>query len=419
MDVKDSPLLGKVTACQACSAPTLELIIDFLPQPPVQAFLTPEALGEPEIHYPLDLYRCTTCDLVQLGYIPDPSVVFPHDYPYQSGMTRILREDFADLAANAADRYGLGPDKLVIDIGSNDGTLLKAFAEHGATVLGVEPTDIASIAEKNGVPTINEFFSDEVAHQIVADKGKAAIITAANVLAHVNNLGSFLRGVATLLDEDGVFVSESHYLLDLIQKLQYDTIYHEHLRFYGLRPLTRILEGAGFKVVDVQRVPTHGGSIRVWSTKNHEAAVAPAVAERQAEEEAYGLYEPQRLVEFAGRVRASKAALLAHIIDLRREGRRIVGVGAPARSSMLLNYSHLDADLIDYIVEPAGSLKNGLHTPGGRIPIVEESMMFDEQPDCALLLSWHIGEELRRSLQEKGFRGSFLIPLPEPRLIEA
>jgi SAM-dependent methyltransferase len=414
MDV-DEVVAGAVEHCEACGSSQLETVIDFSPQPPVQAFLRPDQLREPEVHYPLALLQCRECRLVQLGYALDPEIVFPKDYPYQTGLTRILVEDFADLVEQAVERLSLGEGDLAIDIGSNDGTLLKGYLPHGVGVLGIEPTDIAQIAQRNGVPTIQDYFTEEVASGIVAERGHAAVVSATNVVAHMPNLYPFLRGVRTLLKGGGLFVSESHYLLDLVQKLQYDTIYHEHLRFYALRPLTEILGRAGFTVVDCERVPTHGGSIRVWAVAG-EGRPSDRLERQIAEEQAFGLYDDARLEEFRDRIVESKRALSSLLLDLKRKGKSIVGVGAPARSTMLLNYCNIDRDILDYIVEPAGSLKNGLFTPASRIPIVEESRVFEDQPDYALLLSWHIADELIPKLRERGFAGGFVIPLPEPRV---
>lgn len=414
----DQVISGPVTACQGCGSGALETVIDFLPQPPVQSFLTAEGTRQPETHYPLSLLRCPGCDLVQLGYAVDQQIVFPRDYPYQTGMTRILVEDFKDLADKAVERFGLGEDALAVDIGSNDGTLLKGFQPHGLRVLGVEPTDIAQIAERNGVPTVQDYFTDELARRIVAEHGPASVVAATNVIAHMPNLYPFLRGIAELLPDGGVFVSESHYLLDLVERLQYDTIYHEHLRFYGLRPLTEILARAGFAVVDCERVPTHGGSIRVWAVKGEGGPPSERLEAQRREEDEYGLYEHERLEQFRDRIVSAKHGLLAELLRLRGAGKRIVGVGAPARSSMLLNYSRVDGDLLDYVVEPTGSLKIGLFTPASHIPIVDERRMLEEQPDYALMLSWHIAEELMPKLRQNGFRGGFVVPLPEPRVVE-
>ncbi len=410
--------LGAVTSCQACGSAELRLVVDFLPQPPVQAFLPPELLQEPETHYPVPLYSCPTCGLVQLGYVLPPDVVFPRDYPYQTGLTRILVESFGKLADDAAERFGLGSGDLAIDIGSNDGTLLKGYVPGGLRVLGIEPTDIADIAERNGVPTLKEFFSSEVASRVRREHGAAGVVSATNVLAHVPDVYDFLEGVSTLLDDGGVFVSDSHYLLDLVQRLQYDTIYHEHLRFYALPPLLGILDRAGFTVVDAERVPTHGGSIRVWARKGAGGEPSDRLRGLLDAEDEYGLSDPARLDEFRVRVVASKQRLLALLLELRAAGNRIVGVGAPARSSMLLNYCRIDGDLLDYVVEPEGSLKNGLYTPASRIPIVAEPRLFDEQPEYALMLSWHIAEELVPKLRERGYRGKAIVPLPEPRVVD-
>ena len=406
-----------MTECEGCNSAALETVVDFLPQPPVQAFLTEDGTREPETHYPLELLRCPACELVQLGYALDPAVVFPRDYPYQTGMTRNLVDNFRDLAEQGVARFGLREGDLAIDVGSNDGTLLKGYVPHGLRVIGVEPTDIAAIANANGVPTVQAYFDEEVARAIVEEHGRAAVVSATNVLAHVPNLYPFLRGIAELLEDGGVFVSESHYLLDLVQRLQYDTIYHEHLRFYGLRPLAAILEKAGFAAVDCERVPTHGGSIRVWAIKGGGDPSERLEVQRR-EEERYGLYDRERLDEFRTRIVGSKQRLLALLLLLKEEGSAVAGVGAPARSSMLLNYCHVDRDLVDYVVEPPGSLKNGLYTPGTHIPIVEEGRLLAEQPDVALMLSWHIADELMPKLRDAGFRGRFLVPLPEPVLVE-
>jgi len=410
--------IGAVTTCQGCAEHALETVIDFLPQPPVQAFLSPERLSQPETAYPLSLRRCSSCGLVQLGYVADPEVVFPRDYPYQTGMTRILVEVFGDLVDKAVDRYALTADDLAVDVGSNDGTLLKGYKRHGLRVLGVEPTDIARVAEANGIPTVQDYFSAAAGARIAAEHGEAAVISATNVLAHVPDVYDFLEGVASLLRDGGVFVSESHYLLDLVQKLQYDTIYHEHLRFYALRPLRDILSRAGFSVVDVERVPTHGGSIRVWAVKGS-ADAEPTVEQQLREEDGYGLHGAERLEDFRRRIVESKHGLLRTLLDLRGQGKRVVGIGAPARASMLLNYTKLDAELVEAIGEPPGSLKIGLHTPASHIPIVDEPTLLATQPDYALMLSWHIADELMPKLRERGFEGGFIVPLPEPKVIEA
>jgi SAM-dependent methyltransferase len=418
LGVERDAALGAVTACQVCGDVGLERFMVFGHQPPVHSLLTAEQLNEPEVTYPLDLLRCRACGLVQLGYVVDPRVAFPPEYPYRSGLTAILREDFRNLAESVMGRFGLGAEDLVVDIGSNDGTLLDAFRARGLRrVLGVEPTATARIAQEQGIPTLNEFFREELAERIVEEQGTARLVTAANVFAHVQALGSMLRGISRLLRDGGLFVSESHYLVDFLQGCQYDTIYHEHLRYYSLGVLVTLLERSGFSVVDAERIPTHGGSIRVYALKGA-AAPGARVAELLRMEERLGLQTPAPYEAFRRQALRAKRELAWLLTSLKREGHRIVGVGAPARASMLLNFSRVDADTVDYVVEKAGSLKIGLHLPGSHIPVVDEARLFEEQPAYALILSWHIGDELMRTLRAKGFRGRFILPLPDARVIE-
>jgi hypothetical protein len=260
-------VLGKITSCQGCGASALEPVLDLGHHAPCDSLLTEQMLGEPETHFPLVFCRCTSCGLAQLDYAAPPEVVFFPEYPYRTAMTGLLKEHFWSLTRDVTERLELGPEDLAIDIGSNDGTLLQGFQQEGVRVLGIEPTDIAKIAVNNDVPTVQEFFSEEVAEQVRAEHGPAGVVTGTNMFAHVNNLFPELRGVATLIGDDGAFVSESHYLLNLIEELQYDTIYHEHLRFYSLKPMIEIFNRAGFSIFDVERVPTHGGSIRVWADR--------------------------------------------------------------------------------------------------------------------------------------------------------
>lgn len=412
------PLYGVITHCQVCARAELGPIISFGHQPPVHSLLTAEQLREPETYFPTELVRCAGCGLVQLTYAVDPEVLFPREYPYQSGMTKVLRDNFAQLAAVVTERFGVNRVDLVIDIGSNDGTLLQYFRARGARVLGVEPTAIAAVAERNGVPTVNEFFNEDVARKILASHGKAKVVTAANVFAHVNNLGSVIRGIDVLLTEGGVFVSESHYLADLITGVQYDTIYHEHLRFYHLRPLISLLEMFGFNVIDAKRIPTHGGSIRVVAVKDKTVPPSDQLLSLRRAEEEMGLDRSETFDEFRARVVRAKQRLLGLLLRIREEGGRIVGIGAPARGSMLVNYCRIDRDLVDYIVEPRASLKVGLFMPGSHIPVCEEERLLAEAPSHALVLSWHIGQELMRKVRERGFRGLYILPLPEPRVVE-
>ncbi len=410
--IDKSAILGAIKNCQVCSG-NLETIINFGHHAPVNAFLTKDQLSEPEITYPLNWCRCTDCGLMQIDYIPDPHVVFPDEFPYRSAMTNTLKENFVSLAAILKDRFNLTNNDLVIDIGSNDGTLLQQF-KGAANVLGIEPTGVADIAIENGIPTIKKFFSEAVAREIITRYGKAKIVTATNVFAHINNPFQMTNGIMEMLTDDGIFISESQYILDILEKLEYDTVYHEHLRYYSLKSLMMLMEKSGFTVIDAERIPVHGGSIRVYAVKGRQTAKNLNEMLRKEEEQ----MTAQSYLKLRKRITDSKCKLQELLLSIKKEGNCIVGIGAPARGSMLLQYCRIDSDILDYTVERKGSLKIGLYTPGTHIPVVDEEKLFEEQPEYALLLSWNIGDEITRKLREKGFKGKFIMPLPEPRIIE-
>jgi hypothetical protein len=414
-DVRDV-VLGPITECQGCGAAALERVLDLGHHAPCDSLLTEELLRRPEQHFPLVFCRCTACGLAQIDYAPEPELVFFPEYPYRTAMTGLLREHFHSLTRDVVERLGFGPDDLAVDIGSNDGTLLQGFQQQGLRVLGVEPTDIARIAVDNGVPTIQAFFDENVAERIVDEHGPVSVVTGTNMFAHVNNLYPELRGIARMIGDDGAFVSESHYLVNLLEELQYDTIYHEHLRFYSVKPMLTIFERAGFSIFDVERVPTHGGSIRVWADRG-KREVSPRVAETVQLEEELGLYSGGAFTRFRDRVVASKLALLDLLVEARGQG-PIVGIGAPGRASTLLYYTGVTRELVDSIVELPGSLKIGQYTPGTHIPIVEESTLYERQPPTALVLSWHIADAILPKIRERGYRGRLIVPLPEPLIVE-
>jgi hypothetical protein len=350
-----------------------------------------------------------------LGLIVDPAVLFPPHYAYTSGTTRILRENFAELYQEVMRLYPIAKTDLAVDVGSNDGTLLSNFHNAGHRVCGVEPTDTHKLAREKGMATINAFFGPTAAAAVVEGHGKAKIVTATNVFAHIENVHEIVESILSMLDEDGLFISESHYLLPLIQTLQYDTIYHEHLRYYALQSLKYLLEMHGLEIVHARRIPTHGGSIRVYAARKGQRQVQPSVAAILAEEEIGLTWE--RFMDFRQRVSQSKLDLMAMLQGIRAKGQRIYGVGAPSRASTLVNYVGLDASIIDCVLEIQGSYKIGKMMPGTLIPVLEESKLFADQPDYALLFSWHIADELIPKLREKGYRGKFIVPLPTPVIV--
>lgn len=367
--------------------------------------------------YPLELLYCPDSHLVQIGCQVDPEVLFPPEYPYTSGTTRILRENFADLFEKCRDRLGVDGASFVIDVGSNDGTLLANFQAGGCRVLGIDPTDRAQLANERGIHSLQAFFSRETARSVVAEYGQARLVTATNVFAHIPDVDEVVAGILDILDESGVFVSESHYLLDLIGTLQYDTVYHEHLRYYSLHSLKFLLEKHGLEIFHVERIPTHGGSIRVFAARRGGYPVEPSVSNQLEEERRAGLLDPETYRRFAADVLQSKRDLLGLLRDVKASAGRIYGIGAPSRASTLIAYTGLDRETIDCVLEIPGSYKIGKYMPGTRIPVLEESALFSDQPEYALLFSWHIAGELIPRLTRKGFRGKYIVPLPSPRIV--
>lgn len=408
--------IGHQSRCQVCSSDGLETVLSLGHHPMVQAYLTESGLRDIEPTYPLHWCMCPACGLVQLDYIADPQVVFPLEYPYQTGMTNMLIRNFEQLAEELHGQSAFGPDDLVLDIGSNDGSLLRAFQNKGAKVLGIEPTDVAKLANERGIETVQAYLTLDVANEIVATHGKAKVITATNVFAHINNLSEIMEAIETLLTDDGVFVSESQYLMDIVEKIEVDTIYHEHLRFYALKPLQKLFESSGFTLVDAERISAAGGSIRVFAKKGS-LSVNDRVQTLIDAEVSAGLYDLESLRAFGERAIRAKHALMRLLIECKGKG-SIAAIGSPARSNTLLNFVKIDNQLIDYACEKGGHPKIGLFAPGSHIPVHDEQKLFAEQPPFALVLSWHIGDELVKKLRELGYRGTFIIPFPEPRLIE-
>ena len=403
---------GHIKCCQVCRSFDLQQVINLGFSAPCDSLLTHEMLNSPEKIYPLNLVRCRKCGLVQIDYAVNPSELFYSEYPYRSGITETLKKNLHKTAEHVVKTCALKSGSLVVDIGSNDGTVLEGFKMQGMRVLGVEPTNIANIAIENGIETINKFFSMGVAKEISEKHGDAAIITAANVFAHVSALSSFLKGVYELLNEDGLFVSESHYMLDILETLQYDSIYHEHLRFYLIKPLIELFEKSGFTLVNVERIPNYGGSIRVYAQKGLKRDVSSQVVELLALEEKLNAYEDKTYEEFSRKVQESRKNIRSLLVQLNNEGKKVIGIGCPGRAVTLLTYCGITPDLIPYIAEQNSSLKLGLYTPGTHIPVVDEKRMFEEQPDYGMMLSWHYAKPIAEKLKTRGLQSKIIVPLP-------
>ncbi len=405
-----------VECCQVCGHTPLDNVLSLGYMPPVNQMVPIGAVARQQPWYPTNLLHCRNCDLVQLGLAVDPAVIFPPEYPYTSGTTKLLRDNFADLHRESAAMLGLGADDLVVDIGSNDGTLLSNFKNGGHRVLGIEPTDVGDIANSKGIPTLKRYFGVEVAREVKRDHGPASVVTAANCFAHIEDVHAIVDGIVEMLKPDGVFISESHYLIGLLDTLQYDTIYHEHLRYYSTASLKHLLEMHDLEIFHVRPIPSHGGSIRVYAARRGTHRVQDSTR-RMLATEPHGEALSSRLAAFRRDVVLSKLRLMSLLREVKEKGARIAGISAPSRASTLINYVGLDEGIIDYVCEIPGSLKIGKFMPGTRIPVVEETKLFADQPDSAVILSWHIADELAPKLRAKGFRGRLITPLPFPRTL--
>ena len=405
-----------VENCQICSSENLVpfLFLGYLP--PVNAMHAIGKKPQEQPSYPAQLLYCESCSLVQLGLIVSPKILFPPEYPYTSSTTKILRENFAELYKEARVIIDIEKNDLIVDIGSNDGNLLSNF-KNNHRVLGITPEQIGKLAIEKGIPTIIDFFRKEVVDEILKKHGKAKIITATNVFAHIMDINSIVELILRLLDDDGVFISESHYLKPLIETLQYDTIYHEHLRYYSLHSLKHLLEKHDLEIIHAKEIPTHGGSIRVYAARKGKYPVKGIVA-GILEAEKGVVIGTQNLFDFSRKVTMSKLELHSLLLDIKKKNKRIYGIGAPSRASTLINYVGIDDGIVDAVMEIKGSHKIGKYMPGTLIPVEEESKLYEQQPEYALLLSWHIAEELAPKIRQNGFRGDFIVPLPQPRILK-
>ena len=405
-----------VKKCQISGSTNLKSIMFLGYLPPVNKLNPIGQRPKEQPSYPAELLYCPDSQLVQLGLIVDTKILFPPEYPYTSSTTKVLRDNFKQLYDEVIHLYSLNENDLVIDIGSNDGNLLSNFKDNHR-VLGITPEDIGNLAIENGIPTIIDYFTKSVAEQVLSDHGRAKIITATNVFAHIENVNEIVRLILKLLGEDGIFISESHYLLSLVETLQYDTIYHEHLRYYSLTSLKYLFDRHGLDIIHAKRIPTHGGSIRVYAAMKGVYPIRYSV-EKILKEEKGKILLIESLIEFKNKVILSKLKLYSLLMKIKEKGESIYGISAPSRASTLINYVGLDDGIIDCVLEIQGSYKIGNYIPGTIIPILKESKLFEEQPEYAIIFSWHIADELMPKLRKKGYKGKFIIPLPEPKVID-
>ena len=403
-------------SCRLCESRNLETVIELTSTPLANAFIPPELKGQPEPFYPLVVKYCGDCHHLQLGHVVDPSSLFC-DYVYVSGTSRVFRNHFAEYAQTMIDRAALTAADLVIDIGSNDGTLLHFFQESGIRTLGVDPaTNIARKASEDGIETLNDFFSAMLAKAIMASYGGAKLITANNVFAHIDDLRAVVEAVKILFADDGLFVFEVSYLVDVLNDLLFDTIYHEHLDYHAIGPLLAFFQRQEMRVLEVQRVSTHGGSIRVIVCRDDsDLETHPSVEALTALEQSMGLDEAQTYRRFSDRIDELGRKVSALIYELRKPEVSIAGFGAPAKATTLLFHFGI-GELIDFIVDD-NPLKQGLLTPGYHIPIISRNAFYERMPDYTLILAWNFADSIISSTEgyiEQG--GCFITPLPKLRV---
>jgi C-methyltransferase C-terminal domain/Putative zinc binding domain/Methyltransferase domain len=396
--------------CHICAGPATPGL-NLGHQPVGDLLIQPARLNEAEVFYPMQLYHCQDCGLCQLGYTVDPAVVYK-DFPFVSGTTQTATRHLQSLARQLSERLSLGPDRFAVDIGSNDGTLLKAYIPTGVRFLGVDPSaEPVRIANEQGIPTLHAFFNEETANLILEQHGRADAISAAGCFAHIADLAGVMKGAKLLLNRGGIFATENQYWLAMIEQGHYDNVFHQHLRNYSLRPLIRLFDSYEMDVFDVTRSDIHGGSIRVFSCHRGEHPVDKRVGELLALEASAKLYEAETNERFAARTLEKKIKLFDEIYRRVRSGQKIIGIGAPAKASTVCNYCGLGPEMVEYITE-VNPLRVGRYLPGVHIPIVEEEWMFrDPRPaDAAILFAWNYYDEIVPKLRSGGFRGDIICP---------
>jgi hypothetical protein len=396
--------------CQICGGKTVPGL-DLGMQPVGDLILSSSQLNRPETFYPMQLHHCTACGLTQLGYIVNPAVVYKN-FPFVSGTTQTATKHLQSLPQRLVQMLRLTGDSFAVDIGSNDGTLLKGYVPFGVPSLGVDPSgDPVRIALEQGIDTLHAFFNEETARHIVATRGQAHAITACGVFAHIADLAGVMRGVKTLLARKGVFANDAQYWLDMVQRLHYDNMFHQHLRYYSLKPLVELFQRYELEVFHIERSDTYGGQIRTFACHMGEYPISPGVKQLITLEEEQQLYQPATSERFARAVEEKRRKLFEAVYGLVAQGKKVIGIGAPAKASTVCNYCRLGPDLISYITE-VNSLRIGMYLPGVHIPIVDEEYMFEDPgpADAAVLFAWNYHDEIMPKLRRRGFAGKVFLP---------
>ncbi len=404
--------------CRLCDGKALSKVFSLAPTPLANAFVRREDIDKPQRLYPLDLYFCEQCGHLQLLDVVDPVELYEH-YVYVSGTSPVFVKHFSQYADYVIDQFDPPEDGLVVDIGANDGTLLGFFKRRGRRVVGVDPAiEISAQATAAGIPILNEFFTPTLAERIRDEHGSASVITANNVIAHIDDLSGVMLGVRRLLAPTGIFVFEVSYLVDVIEKTLFDTIYHEHLDYHAVGPLVQFFDRCGLQLVEANCVDSHGGSLRgVAQLKGGPRPVGKSVPAATEIEMRMGLGRSEAYRDFAAHVDALKTRLVDLLHALKTQGKRIAGFGAPAKATTLLYHFEIERGVLEFIIDDS-PMKQGLYSPGSHIPVVPSQELYRRRPDYVVILAWNFADsiiEKHRAFLDAG--GRFIVPLPDLRVI--
>ncbi len=410
----DTQECNRVTECRVCKSKECYPVLDLGYHPLADTFLAEGMLSEPEVHYPLRTMVCPGCGLMQTEFVISARARYQKNpYCYESSSSATAVQHFISLAERVCGVFPRAEYGFVVDVGSNVGTLLKAFLSLGYEVMGLDPSpNVARKANAAGIETVNDFLTESSAREIIKKKRKADVITATNVFNHADNLDGFMKAVDTLLRKGGVLIVEVPYLLDLVGNLAYDTIYHEHVSYFPLKSFRHLFSRTGYEVFHAERIDYLGGTLRIFAGRQGEHRPDYSVTEMLGREEDDKLYEPATFNDFASRVYRSRDDLISFLYKLKSEGNRIVGIGAPTKGNTLLNFCKIGPNLLEFTSDRIPD-KIGRYMPGSHIPIVDDETVCRSNPDYALLLSWNLADEIIGKLREVlQFKGKFIIPVP-------